>query len=43
LFFVNFRMKVKEVLGGQNPILSYEAHTDTANKQGSYTKKIFMI
>ncbi|XP_001945775.2 eukaryotic translation initiation factor 4E-1A-like [Acyrthosiphon pisum] len=36
-------MKIKEVLGAQRTILYYEAHTDTANKRGSHSKKLFMI
>ncbi|CAI6353598.1 unnamed protein product [Macrosiphum euphorbiae] len=35
--------KIKEVLGAQRINLFYEAHTDTANKKGSHSKKIFMI
>jgi len=43
LFNLNFRRKIKEVLGAQNEKMVYESHADTANKQGSFTKHAFMI
>lgn len=41
--FLNFRKKIKEVLGAQNEKLVYESHADTASKQGSYSKHAFSI
>ena len=43
LFNLNFRRKIKEVLGTQNEKIVYESHADTASKQGSYTKHAFML
>jgi len=43
LFNLNFRRKIKEVLGAQNEKMVYETHADTASKQGSFTKHAFMI
>jgi len=43
LFNLNFRRKIKEVLGAPNEKMVYESHADTANKQGSFTKHAFMI
>lgn len=40
---LNFRRKIKEVLGAQNEKMVYESHADTANKQGSFAKHAFML